>query len=41
MKNDRARVLQAGFDGYLDKPISVRALPEQVLQFLNRKETTS
>lgn len=38
MKDDRARVLQAGFDGYLDKPISVRALPDQVLQYLNRKD---
>ena len=39
MKDDRARVLQAGFDGYLDKPISVRALPDQVLQFLNREDS--
>jgi len=40
MQQDRARVLQAGFDGYLEKPIDVRALPGQVLEFLMRKEPT-
>ena len=30
MKDDRARILAAGFDGYLEKPVDVRALPEQV-----------
>lgn len=35
MKGDRTWVLAAGFDGYLEKPISVRALPGQVLEFLN------
>ena len=34
MKEDRDRALAAGFDGYLEKPISVRALPEQVGGFL-------
>jgi CheY-like chemotaxis protein len=34
MKNDRERVLRAGFDGYLEKPISVRELPGQVRAFL-------
>ena len=34
MKDDRERVLRAGFDGYLEKPISVRALPDQVRAFL-------
>ena len=34
MKQDRERVLQAGFDGYVEKPISVRAFPEQVRRFL-------
>ena len=27
MKDDRARILAAGFDGYLEKPVDVRALP--------------
>jgi CheY-like chemotaxis protein len=34
MKDDRERVLRAGFDGYLEKPISVRELPGQVRAFL-------
>jgi two-component system, cell cycle response regulator DivK len=34
MKDDRARALAAGFDGYLDKPISVRDLAGQVRSFL-------
>ena len=27
MTDDRERALGAGFDGYVEKPISVRALP--------------
>jgi two-component system, cell cycle response regulator DivK len=38
MKNDRDRALLSGFDGYLEKPISVRALPDQVRGFLEREE---
>jgi CheY-like chemotaxis protein len=38
MKDDRERVLRAGFDGYLEKPISVRELPSQVRAFLNAAE---
>ena len=38
MKDDRERALRAGFDSYLEKPISVRAFPEQVHGFLHRKE---
>jgi two-component system cell cycle response regulator DivK len=38
MKDDRERVLEAGFDGYLEKPISVRALPDQVRGFLDNGE---
>jgi two-component system cell cycle response regulator DivK len=40
MKDDRARLLEAGFDGYLEKPISVRGLPDQVRQFLEGAEGT-
>ena len=38
MKQDRERVLQAGFDGYVEKPISVRAFPDQVRRFLPAEE---
>ncbi len=34
MKDDRARFLGAGFDGYLTKPIDVRQFPEQVRHYL-------
>jgi two-component system cell cycle response regulator DivK len=30
MSDDRSRILAAGFDGYVEKPIDVRALPGQV-----------
>jgi two-component system cell cycle response regulator DivK len=33
MKGDRERFLAEGFDGYLEKPISVREFPEQVRAF--------
>jgi two-component system cell cycle response regulator DivK len=33
MKGDREWFLDAGFDGYLEKPISVREFPEQVRRF--------
>ena len=35
MKHDRERALEAGFDGYIEKPISVRAFPDQVRGFLS------
>lgn len=35
MKHDRERALDAGFDGYIEKPISVRAFPDQVRGFLS------
>jgi len=34
MKEDRARFVDAGFDGYLAKPIDVRAFPRQVHGFV-------
>ncbi len=34
MKGDRERVLQAGCDGYIQKPIDVDALPRQIASFL-------
>ena len=34
MRDDRERAMNAGFDGYLSKPISVSSLPAQVRGFL-------
>jgi two-component system cell cycle response regulator DivK len=34
MAEDREAAARAGFDGYLEKPISVRALPGQIEAFL-------
>jgi two-component system cell cycle response regulator DivK len=36
MAGDRERLLAAGFDGYLEKPLDVRALPRQVEALLSR-----
>jgi two-component system, cell cycle response regulator DivK len=38
MDRDHAAAETAGFDGYLNKPISVRALPDQVASFLLREK---
>jgi two-component system cell cycle response regulator DivK len=34
MSGDRQQALDAGFTGYVEKPISVRLLPQQVRDFL-------
>ena len=34
MKGDRERTLEAGCDGYIQKPIDVDALPRQIAAFL-------
>jgi len=39
MKGDRERFLAAGFDGYLEKPISVTEFPEQVRRHLRPSES--
>jgi two-component system, cell cycle response regulator DivK len=36
MKGDRERSLEAGCDGYIQKPIDVDQLPRQVARFLQR-----
>jgi two-component system cell cycle response regulator DivK len=36
MKGDRERTLQAGCSGYIEKPIDVDLLPEQIASVLNR-----
>jgi two-component system cell cycle response regulator DivK len=38
MPTDRAAAVDAGFDGWIEKPISVRALPGQVADLLARAE---
>jgi two-component system cell cycle response regulator DivK len=37
MKGDRERSLEAGCDGYIQKPIDVDALPRQIARFLRLK----
>lgn len=37
MRGDRERTLEAGCDGYIQKPIDVDALPQQVMRFLERQ----
>lgn len=34
MDDDRRKAFDSGFDGYVEKPISVRALPQQIEDFL-------
>ena len=34
MSGDRERAIQAGFDGYITKPIDIRAFPELVVRAL-------
>ena len=34
MKDDEARFLAAGFDGYMSKPVDTRRLPEVVAHFI-------
>jgi two-component system, cell cycle response regulator DivK len=37
MDEDRTRAFASGFDGYVEKPISVRSFREQVQAFLDRE----
>jgi two-component system, cell cycle response regulator DivK len=41
MKGDRERLLATGFDGYLEKPISVREFPDQVRSHCRRDEASA
>jgi two-component system cell cycle response regulator DivK len=38
MKGDRDRFIAEGFDGYLEKPISVKEFPDQVRRLLPSRE---
>jgi two-component system cell cycle response regulator DivK len=38
MKGDRERALEAGCDGYIQKPIDVDSLPKQVASFLGKSD---
>ena len=38
MKDDQARFLDAGFDGYLSKPIDVKQFPEQVRRYCESRD---
>ena len=37
MTDDRVRAFAAGFDGYVEKPISARSLPQQVREFMGER----
>lgn len=37
MKGDREKVILAGFEGYISKPVNVRELPDQVRSYLRGK----
>jgi len=37
MPQDREAAAAAGFDGWIEKPISVRSLPDQVAELLGRR----
>ncbi|MEO5360170.1 MAG: response regulator [Nitrospirota bacterium] len=36
MKGDRESILEAGFDGYISKPIDTRQLPEIVKEYISQ-----
>ena len=36
MKGDRERTLEAGCDGYIQKPVDVDSFPEQIAKYLKR-----
>jgi two-component system cell cycle response regulator DivK len=40
MTGDRERALQAGFDGYITKPIDVKSFPDQVQRALRGERLT-
>jgi CheY-like chemotaxis protein len=41
MPGDREKVLAAGFDGYIPKPIDVRTFPEEIARFISSAASPS
>ncbi|MEO8031273.1 MAG: response regulator [Gemmatimonadota bacterium] len=41
MTGDRERAIEAGFDGYITKPVDIRAFPEQVARSLTGEISSS
>ena len=41
MKGDKERILDAGCDGYIQKPIDTRTLPQLVAEYLHLTERSS
>ena len=41
MAGDRERALEAGFDGYITKPIDIRGFPDQVGRALGGEQVTT
>jgi two-component system cell cycle response regulator DivK len=37
MKGDREKIIVAGFEGYISKPVNIRKLPEQIRAYLKGK----
>jgi two-component system cell cycle response regulator DivK len=37
MRGDRERSLEAGCDGYIQKPIDIDSLPQQIERYLRKK----
>jgi two-component system cell cycle response regulator DivK len=37
MKGDREKVITAGFEGYISKPINIREFPDQVKLYIRGK----
>ena len=37
MKGDREKVIVAGFEGYISKPVNIRELPDQVKSYIRGK----
>ena len=41
MKGDKEKAIEAGFDGYMTKPISVETFPAKITQYLAQQKKTA